>query len=558
MNPFNPISHPNVYEGHDYALQVMSGEIPNCVFVIGACQRYLSDIEKKEFIFDVERAERYLKLTQKFNHVKGKGWKSSNIEYEPWQKFMLMNIMGWIDPRTDEIRFRTAHVEIPRGQGKSCLASQMALYFLALDNPKGNEISCAATKTDQSRIVLDSSRAMARDCPEYLKGTGVEVLAHKIIHAKSNSFIRALSSDSKSLDGLNDVLCIIDELHAVDKPLFEVIYSGLSKRNDSLLFCITTAGGNVEGIGFSQSQYAKKVARGEHIDEQFFSLVYTIDEGDNIFDESTWKKANPNYGVSVDPITFRAKAEKARITPADIANFKTKHLDIWCNEAAAYYDLAAWDKCAYPSISPDQFVGDKCYVGIDLASKVDLTSLVSVFRKEGIYYVFDRTYIPEDTALQASSALYDNCIGSGHLISTPGEAINYSRLEEDFKALSKKHNIISGLFDPWNAVSFSQNMVKERIDMKEFRMNTANLSEATKTLDALIRQKKIVHNGSPLLRWVIGNVVCKEDAAGNVFPKKSSDKLKIDPAVALIMALAAWISEEDTESVYESRGVLLL
>lgn len=557
MNPFNQETHPNVYEAWEYAKAVMDGTIPNCIYVVGTCKRFLDDLEKNEYPFDADKAERYLKLVQKFSHVKG-NWDSDLIIYQPWQKFVFANIMGFINPRTKNRRFRTAHIEIPRGSGKSAMASQMALYFLALDNPKGNEISCIATKTDQARIVLDSARAMAKANPQFLKATGTEVLAHRIVHDKSNSMVRALSSDDKSLDGLQDILAICDELHAMSRELFEVISSGMSKRNDSLLLCITTAGFSTEGVGYEQSIYARKVSKGEVKDDSFFSIVYTIDEGDNIFDSLTWMKANPNYGVSVDPVTFSAKAEKAKVTPSDIANFKVKHLNCWISESKAFYDVAAWDKGFREDLKLEDFYGKKCYVGIDLASKIDLASFGLLFREEGLYYYFDKTYVPEATFNQVRSTVYENAKATNNLIVTPGEAIHYPQLEEDFIKLSKDFQILSGLFDPWNAVSFSQRMIQERIDMKEFRMNVANLSEATKMLDAIIRQGKIFHNGSPLTRWCLGNVVAKEDPAGNVFPKKSSEKLKIDPIVALIMALAAWMNEDDAGSVYDNRGIIFL
>lgn len=562
MNPINKENYPYCHSGYEYALQVVSGEIPNSVYVIGACSRFLKDYrdclsEDFPFIFDIERAERYLKLVQKFSHVKG-NWDTENIVYLPWQNFLFMNIQGFRHRKTKFPRFRTAHVEVPRGQGKSAMASQAALYYLALDNPKGAEISCLGTKTEQARIVLDSARAMAKANSAYLKSTGVEVQAHKIVHDKSNSFVRALSSDDKSLDGLNDVLAICDELHAMSRELFEVIYSGMTKRRDSLLLCITTAGFNTDGVGYTQSVYAKRVAKGEVKDDQFFSLVYTIDEGDDIFEELSWRKANPSFGYSVDPEAIQAKALKAKVTPSDIPNFKVKNLNVWISEANAFFNLDSWKKCADPSIRFEDFYGDKCYVGIDLASKIDLTSFGYIFRREGKYYLFDKSYIPEKTVDDLRNALYDNCIAGGYLLKTPGEAIHYPKLREDFVNFSKNVRIISALYDPWNATSFAQECANDRIDMKEFRMNTANLSEATKLFDGLIRQGKIVHNGSPLLEWCLGNVVCKEDAAGNVFPKKSNEKLKIDPIICFIMAIAAWTQESAEESVYEIRGVRFL
>jgi phage terminase large subunit-like protein len=554
-NPINPKTHPFCYSGYQYALDVVSGKIPNCKFIVGACKRFLSDYSAGKYVFDTEVAERYLRLVQKFSHINGE-WKTKNVEFEPWQNFLFMNIMGFIHPDTGYRRFRTAHIEVPRGQGKSLAASQMGLYFLALCNPVGNEISCAATKSDQARIVLDVARNMARANPAFLKSTGTQVLAHKIVHPKSNSVMKALSSDSKSLDGLKDVLAIIDELHAVSRDLFDVISSGMKKRRDSLILCITTAGFDTDGVGHSQSQYARKVSIGEVEDDTFFSAVYTIDEGDDIFDEVSWKKANPNYGVSVDPIAFEATAKKAMEVPSDLANFKVKNLNIWLSEARAFFDTNKLDLYANKALTLEDFRGEKCIVGVDIASKVDLTSFGYVFKRDGKYYIFDKSFIPEDTVKEVKSSLYDNCIGQGYLTKTKGNAINYDDLKSSILEHSKIFKIQEVLYDPWNATEFAQYLQKEKINVTEFRFNTANLSEPTKMLDALIREGRVIYNGSPLLKWAFGNVVCKEDAAGNVFPKKSHEKLKIDPAIAIIMAFASWIQKAQKESVYQTRGII--
>src|SRR5690606_9112013 len=143
------------------------------------------------------------------------------------------------------------------------------LYFLALDNPNGNHISTVATKRDQARIVLDSARAMARKNQSFLRKTGVEVMAHTIVHTASNSIVKAQSADKDSLDGLKDVLAVCDELHVMNRAVFEVIYSGMSKRKDSLLMCITTAGHDTNSVGFFQTQFAKKVSTGEVQDDSF-------------------------------------------------------------------------------------------------------------------------------------------------------------------------------------------------------------------------------------------------------------------------------------------------
>lgn len=559
-NPFDKKKYPNCWDGHNYAVEVITFQIPACKYVIGACKRYLQDLEKSsrgwDYKFKTAKAERYLFLVQKFEHVIGK-WDTKTIIYSPWQKFCFMNIVGWIRVDDGNPRFRVAHLEVPRGQGKSAMASQAGLFFLSLDNPVGNEIDCFATKSDQARIVLDVARAMAKKCSDYLNNTGTKVLAHKIVHPASNSVMKALSSDHDSMDGLNSILSIMDELHAMSRALFDVVYSGMSKRKDSLMLCITTAGFNNDSVGYSQSQYAQKVCLGEVIDDQFWAIVYTVDEGDDLWDEVTWRKANPGYGISVDPITFKAKALKALETPADLPNFKVKHLNIWLSEARAFFDPTKWDE-GNTDLKIQDFYGEKCVVGLDLASKLDLAGYVLTFNRGGKYYQFSRAFIPKATFEASNSDIYKIAEKSGNLIVTPGEAINYLQIEEYLREDLKNFDVLAVHYDPWNATQFAQNLMKDGTNMVEFRMTVANLSEPMKTLDAEIRSNNLFHENNALFKFCISNVVAKEDSNGNVFPLRSNKKLKIDLAVASIMSLAGWVHGDTSSSVYEKKDLLIL
>jgi phage terminase large subunit-like protein len=551
---FDPKKYPNVSRGHKYAEDVVAGKIVANRYIVGACERYLRDLEKDcEWFFDVEKAEKFLRAVQRFTHPIGQ-WKSKNIVFEPWQCWVWMCIQGFRFKENGYRRFRVAHLEIGRGNAKSTMSSQLALFELALDNPTGNQISTVATKKDQARIVLDSARFMARKNPSYLKHTGVKVLAHTLVHPASNSMMRALASDSSGMDGLNDILAICDELHAMKRETFEVISSGMSKRADSLLACITTAGSDIDSVGFSQSAYAKKVCLGEVEDDQFFAAVYCLEEKDDWADESVWIKANPNIGVSVDVATLKAKVEKALVTPADVPNIKIKHMNMWIQEAHAFYDQNKWDECADTTLKIEDFSKQQCRLGIDLASHVDLTSIAAIFRKDGVYYIFDKTYIPEGTVNEAKNVLYDECIAKGYLIKTKGDAINYDFIREEAEKIAKDFRVQECAFDPWNATEMAQKL-SGKIEMVKFAMNTANLSEPMKKLDILMREGKIRHNGSPLLRWCLGNIVAKEDHNSNVYPRKSHVRLKIDPIIAILMALAMWLQTDSKDSVYEARGI---
>lgn len=556
-NPIDGLEFPNVFDAYEYAIDVVEHRIPNSVFVQGACRRFIKDYHNtKDFTFDHAKAERYLKLAQKFVHIKG-SWDPPEIIYLPWQKFIFANIFGFIDNRTGERRFRIAHVEVPRGQGKSAMASQCVLYMLALDNPKGNEISCVASKTDQARIVLDSSRAMAKKQPDYLKATGVEVLQHKIVHDKSDSFVRALSSDDKSLDGLNDILVVMDELHAVPQDLFDVIYSGLSKRRDSLMLCITTAGLSQTTVGFGRSNYAKKVARGEIEDQQLFSIIYTIDEGDDPWKESSWKKANPSYGFSVDPITLAAKANSARHNVSEQASFLVKHLDMWISHGSSYFDMNRLDKCKNPKLKWEDFKGKKCFAGIDLATVSDICTRAYCFHENGKYQMIFRSYIAEAAFKEnkKNRIVYDQAVADGDLTVMAGEVIDLEEFQNDFIEEQKFVKLGSAQYDPMMANQFAQMCMKKRIEMLEFKQTLMNYSEPTKKLHSLIQQGKFEWNGSALTRWCFGNVIVKPDASDNVRPLKPDQDAKIDEVVAAVMALAPWLEEKETDTVYASRGI---
>lgn len=557
--------YPNCLRGLTYAEEVVAGKIVSNKYIKGACERFLTDLDNVDasFYFDADEAEKYLRVVQKFEHVEGH-WPTKTIVYEPWQCWVYMNIMGFRNKEAPHFRrFRTAHLEVARGNAKSTMASQQLLYFLALDNPNGNMISTVATKRDQARIVLDSARAMAKKNTSFLRHTGTDVLAHTIVHRPSNSVARAMSADHGGMDGLKDVLAICDELHAMNRPVFEVIYSGMSKRKDSLLMCITTAGSDTNSVGFFQTQFAKKVSTGEVQDDSFFAAIYTLDDDDDWADEACWIKANPNLGVSVDIDSLRAKVEKALVTPSDVANIRIKHMNQWISEANAFFDLSIWDKCADPTLNLAKFRGKPVKIGLDLASHLDITSVGYVFKEkdakgEEIYYLIEKSFLPEDTVAQKKNPFYDTCVANNELIVTKGAAMDHDFILDHVVSAKSDYRLGEVYYDPWNLENMAQSLAKKGIDVVKFQQNVANFSEPTKKLDTLMRQGRIRHNGSKLLRWCVGNVVCKEDHNGNVFPRKSHEKMKIDPVIALLMALAGWLAEPDGGSVYETQGIRTL
>lgn len=537
-----------------YADGVLSGAIPACKYVRQACHRQVNDLASPPsgYRFDAEKAERVCAFVELCPHIKGElARRGELLKLEPWQCFILTTVFGWVDSNGHR-RFRSVYIEVPRGNGKSALSSPLGLYMLAADGEEGSEVYSAATTRDQARIVFRVAQAMARKMPGLKKRLGVEVPAQAITQEKTNSTFQALSADGHTLDGLNIHMAIVDELHAHKTPdVYEVLETGLGKRPQSMLWAITTAGFNKFGICYKVRDLVAKVLDGLStgaMADATFGIIYTIDEGDDPYTEEALIKANPNYGVSVDPAHVKQMAAKAKESTQDRTNYLTKHLDVWVDANSALFDTEHWRKCQDAALDETDFAQDECVTALDLASKIDVAAKVNVYKKQiagkDHFYVFPTFYLPRAAIEEDRHPMYRGWEMQGDLIATSGETIDFGVIEDEIRMEVPGRNIVAVVADPWQAQYLISNLQRDNFPADEMRQTVANLSEATKTLDALIREGRIHHPGNAVLNWMIGNVVGHYDVKDNVYPRREFKANKIDGAVALIMALGWFIGDK--------------
>ncbi|WP_139975833.1 terminase TerL endonuclease subunit [Ochrobactrum sp. CGA5] len=557
-------------KAHQYARGVVSGAIPACKYVYQACARQLNDLDNPPagYHFDAVRADRVCRFVELCPHIKGPAASRGDLMIlEPWQVFVLSTAFGWVDADGNR-RFRRVYVEVPRGNGKSSFSSPVGLYMLALDGEAGAEVYSAATTRDQARIVFRDAQAMARKMPGYRNRFSVDVTAQAIVQLKSSSAFKALSAEGHTLDGLNIHLAIVDELHAhKNRDVYDVLETGLGKRPQSMLWMITTAGSNKHGICYEVRKFVLDVLAG-HVSgeaaEAVFGIIYTIDEGDDPFSEETLRKANPNWGVSVDPKIVMQTAGKARQVATARANYLTKHLNVWVDANSALFDTEWWRKCEDRSLDEADFTEDECVIGLDLASKIDIAARVNTYRRlingKAHYYIFPRFYLPRVAIDEDRHPMYRGWEMQGDITATAGETIDFGVIEDDIRAEAPGLNLQAVATDPWQAQQMIQNLKRDGMPAEEYRQTVATMSEATKTLDALMREGRIHHTGNAVMNWMIGNVVGHYDAKENVYPRKEMPQNKIDGAVALIMSLGWFIQQEADEgpSIYETRGILVV
>lgn len=552
------LSKPNYFEiSCRYARGVLSGRIPACSLVKKACERQLDDLDRygdgKRFIYDAEAGDRICWFIEHLTHVKGE-LAGQEIKLEPWQVFILHTTFSW--KTTEGIRrFRRVYIEVPRGNGKSSLSSGVALFCLCGDREPGAEVYSFATTRDQAKIVFGDAKEMARQNPKLKRAFDLQVLATSLYVPKTNSYFQAKSAEGSTLDGLNTHLAVIDELHAhKTRAVYDVVETSLGKRRNSLMWVITTAGFDTVGICYEVRSFVKQILNKEAQDESQFGIIYGLDEGDDWTSEEALQKANPNWGVSVRPEIITSLQAKAIARPSAANNFRTKHLDVWCSAASSWMDMPAWNLCRR-SIALSDFEGFDCYMGLDLGAKNDLTAKVLVFPVEENgrlnYYVFGTYYAPRAALLKSGNSQYDGWETLGYLRVTEGAVTDFNQIEADILEDCSRFRVKSVAYDPWQATQLATRLSDNDVPMVEYRNTVQNMSDPMKWLEALVQDKRLIHEGDPALTWMMGNVVAKRDFKDNVFPRKEVYENKIDGAVALIMALGLCVNEENAGAFQE-------
>lgn len=538
---------------HQYAHDVVTGKISACVYVKQACQRHLTDLSDLacNWTLDADQSNRACKFIEMLPHTQGQ-WarKQLKLVLEPWQIFIVVNIIGWVDS-DGRRRYRYVYIEVPRKNGKSTLLAGIGLYLSFAEGEQGAQVYSAATTRDQARIVWEEAQRMVNRLPKMQKALGITPLAHSIVCHATNSTFKSLSRDQGgNQDGLNVHAALIDELHAHDSPaMYDVLESATGAREQPILLSITTAGFNLHGVCYRERQLVIDILAGKKHHDRYFGIIYSVDRDDDWTDPQTWKKANPNYDVSVSPEQLDAACQKAKEQPTAQTNFLTKHLCIWVSARSGWMNMRAWAECADETLTPEQFIADPCFIGLDLASKSDLAGDVKVFCRTAAddlmhFYIFSRQYINDEAANRPENRDYQTWARDGWLHITDGNVTDFAVIEQNLMDDAEKYDIKEVGFDPFNATYMAQRLDETGVNTVEVPQRVQYLSEAMKWIEALVKSKRIHHVNDPLFNWAMGNVTVKVDANDNIFPRKEAAQNKIDPIVALIIAMSRAINFE--------------
>lgn len=541
-----------------YATDCINGNIISCKKHKQACSRFLRDVKREEsgeasFYWDDQEAQKIIKWFSLLRHSKGV-LAGKPIKLTEWQQFHLCQLYGWRRKEDGYKRFKKSFIEVARKNAKSQEEAGVALYEISVQATKNKEIYeyyTAGVKRDQSKIVFEEAKLMLNGSPLRKK---FKLTNNAITHVKTGSYIKALSKeDGKTGDGTNPAGLIVDEYHQHKTTEFLDLGLG-SNTKESLLMIITTAGMDLTYPCYTQEyDYCSKVLD-SNIDvenDTYLIDIMEIDQGDDIGDEENWKKANPirmSYPAGREKI--RGDYEIAKVIPEKMIAFLTKMLNMWVQQKEnGYMNMEKWKKCEVKKL-PIDIKGKPVYVGFDMSSKIDLTSVAFVIpyrngkldqtgREITEYIVLSHSFIPNQEKLMErvfrDKVPYDAWERQGFITITNSEIVDQNVVMDYVLNFCKENelDIQTLCFDPANASKIMIDLSNEGYIVEEVYQSHKSLNEATEGFREEVYMGTVCYLYNPVLNYSMSNAVIKKNN-GLIKIDKDATSKKIDPVDATL------------------------
>ena len=538
----------------DYASGVLAGEIIACKWVQLACQRFVDDLKRSEtdpdwpFEYSLEKGDAAVVFMERLPHLKGRWAKRKQLFHmEPWQCFIECNIFGWVHRETGLRRFTNTFEVIPRKNGKSFRVAARGMYIFCVESEEepGMECISGAGTEKQAWYVFKNVREWPKQNEKMKERFGITVAAKSIMIEDSASKFEPVIG--KPGDGGGYAFAVVDEYHEhPDDTLYETVETGQAAIEQPLLSVITTAGSNLGGPCFDRQLEIQKILEGSVTDDRAFGIIFGIDDGDDWDTEEALIKANPNWDISVSPDFLRGQLAQARRSATKQNAYRTKHLNQWVGSKVSWMNMLAWRR-QRKQYDMEQFRGARAFLGVDLASKVDLAALAILIPWQGKFYTFFEFWCPEERVTQNDK--YQDY--PDHITSTPGEAVDYDFIELRIKELCEFFDVADIAFDQWQAQQMMTRLEKAGLPVTVFPHQVRTMSDPMKEIEARVLDRSLFHN-NPVIDWMMGNVVVRMDEKENIYPtkeRKNDPKCKIDGVVSLIMAKGLYCAAKDEGSL---------
>lgn len=532
-----------------YIADVLSGKVVVSATTRLTFERHASDLinaPENGWYFDKRSAEKVFAFCKFLMHSPDKrSW--IQFEPEPWQAAIMYIVFGW-KKKDGSRRFNYAYIEIPKKNGKTTFAAVFSNYLLFFDDEEEAEVYHAATVEKQAHICFDKAKRMIEKSPA-LAHRG-KCLTNNVSVPSTGSKMEPLGRDSESMEGINPSGAVIDEYHVFtwkNNFVFENIQSATVNRRQPLVVIITTSGRDKDLPCFEYRNLCIEILKGIKKQDDTFAVIYTLDETDDWKDPLCWKKANPNWGISVLPDRFEDEFKGAINSKVKEVSFKTKNLNLWVDAPTVWIPDETWMKCSH-GLTYDDLKGQICYGGLDLASSIDINALALFFPDvKGHPALRLFFWIPEAKIKEKEDRVdYGYWQKGGFINVTPGSIIDIDQQSKDLLAALQDYKVEGLAYDPFMAHhGIIQNLQKggfpvARLDL--YVQSIKNMSAPTKELEKIVTSAQLEHFNNPVLRWMLRNVVIIIDTNENFKPDKKRSREKIDGIIAAITAIGEYLT----------------
>jgi len=499
-----------------------------------------------------ERAVQFLRLLK---HPKST-LPGRAFQLDPWQERIVRKIYG---PRHSDGRriVRTVAMLLPRGNRKTSLGAALALlHTIGPENVPRGECMVAASDRSQARIAYNEAYSII-EAGGWSDRLHLVDSKNKIANRKTGAFFEAASADARVAHGHTPVFALVDEIHAWPKrDLWEAIETGLAKTPNTLLMVISTSGRGTENLAWEFYDYARKVARGEIVDETVLPILFEAPRDADWEDEDLWFSVNPGLRLGYPDLDgLRVLARQAKEVPSRRAAFQQLHLNMWLDGSAdPFVDMLVYDEGSLPVDIAD-LEAEPCWLGVDLSSNNDLTAVVAAWRDgDDGFIVHPWFFCPEDNLRareERDKVPYVRWAEEGFIVPTPGNVVDFRLVEDHIREICATYDVREIAFDPHLARNMLNDLTEDGFPAVEMRQGWVTMAPAVKELERAILGRRFRHGGHPVLRWNFENIALHVDPAGNKSFHKGKSRERIDGAVAAAMAVARCAAGDSSRSIYD-------
>jgi phage terminase large subunit-like protein len=524
------------------------------------------DLLKKKYRYDEAAANEKINFIEKHcRHVEGDLYGQKLILPDRFKDEILRPVFG-LKRKNGKRLIRKVFIQMPRKNAKTTMMAAVELGMLFNDGEKSAQIYNCAGDDEQAGLLFSAAKKMVENDPALRKAA--KVYQSSIVY--KDSFIKKITSKSETKHGFNTHGWTYDELHvAKNRDLYDTLNTSTGQRSNPIGWMITTPGTDKLSICYTHYTYSKNLLEGTFEDDAYWCVIYESDPTADIQSEATWRVSNPLYDYSENlRDTIADEAKQVLNDPANENSFRRLRLGQWTSSETKWIKSEYWTSLT-SNVKRDQFDGDLVWLGLDLSSTSDLTSLCELYYDGDIIVPFWNLWIPRKAAEDYEKKFnipYSKWERDGHINIIEGNTIDFAEVEKRILDIREANSIKMMAYDEWNARDLAARCQETHGIETMIQRQGYGLSNSLKKIKELIMSAKVLHSGNPVVSWTFDNILVKENDESNikiVKPKSSGggserSEKKIDPWISFAMAVNEWMIDIPKKSVYTKRGVQVI